>query len=272
MAKQVAIIPVGTRFGMIVVTGQPFRTNQMLRYPCRCDCGKETAPYRNNLLNVGDPQRKHCGCMTGKRNGERLMTHGQTKTELYRRWTEMRRRCSDPKNISYQYYGAKGIRVCALWEHSFEAFKEWADGDGYKPDAHPRLTIERKDSNKDYSPDNCKWATYAEQSRNKSDVRLIEFEGKKQCLLDWATSLGVPRGLLNARLRSGWSIDRAFREPSRRSRPGSESHSAKLQEKDVIEIRSLFGQMIYRDIATRFNISTAAVKAIASRRTWRHIA
>lgn len=80
----------------------------------------------------------------------------------------MKQRCSNPKNPSYRFYGARGIKVCKRWlgSHGFERF---LSDMGERP---PGLTLERKKSDSDYSPENCRWATAAEQQQNTSKTKL----------------------------------------------------------------------------------------------------
>ena len=87
--------------------------------------------------------------------------HGMAHSRLYRTWMDMRRRCYTPKHNSYPWYGAKGIRVCREWFLSFLAFWDWALIAGYAEN----MTIDRKDSKKDYSPENCQWLPKAEHRR-----------------------------------------------------------------------------------------------------------
>lgn len=87
-------------------------------------------------------------------------THGMSRTRIYSTWKEMRRRCSNPNHSDWEFYGGRGITVCAEWD-SFEQFH--AD----MGDRPPGKSLERIDNSKGYSPDNCKWATHTEQVINR---------------------------------------------------------------------------------------------------------
>lgn len=93
----------------------------------------------------------------------------------------MRGRCFTPTDKRYADYGGRGITVCDDWS-DFVAFREWALAHGYADD----LTIERIDNNNDYSPANCRWATYAEQSVNKRSNRHLTAFGETKTLSEWA--------------------------------------------------------------------------------------
>ena len=123
-------------------------------------------------------------------------------------------RCYSPKAKSYPFYGAKGIKVCERW-HVFENFI--ADV-GERPPGH---TLDRKESTKDYSPDNCRWATQAVQDRHK--FKMITFQGETLSLRDWAQRLGVSRVTLGFRLKRGWSLDRTLTFGDARRRAAANS-------------------------------------------------
>lgn len=86
-----------------------------------------------------------------------------SKTRLYTIWNGMIGRCYRPKNPNYKNYGARGISVCDEWKNDVYSFIEWAKTHGYSDE----LTIDRINNNGDYEPDNCRWADYSTQAKNK---------------------------------------------------------------------------------------------------------
>ena len=123
-------------------------------------------------------------------------THGMTDSRPWLCWRQMRRRCDNPEAKGYKYYGGKGIGYENGWE-SFEVF--WADMKiGYKDD----LTLDRIDGKKDYSKENCRWATKKEQMNNKSDNRLISFNGLTLTMSQWADKIGMNYGTLKSRFNN----------------------------------------------------------------------
>jgi hypothetical protein len=101
---------------------------------------------------------------------------------LYRVWQQMRWRCSRPNNKGFRFYGARGIQVCKEWQESFTAFQSWALSNGYQRG----LTIERRDNNGNYCPENCAFITRAEQSRNTRSNFLLTAFGETKTLSAWA--------------------------------------------------------------------------------------
>jgi hypothetical protein len=104
-------------------------------------------------------------------------------------------RCHNPKDKSYPRYGARGIRVCDRWRDSMVAF---IDDMGPKP---PGASIERIDNDGDYCPENCCWASAKQQNRNKRTNHFIEFNGRRLCVQDWASELGLTPSALLHRLK-----------------------------------------------------------------------
>lgn len=93
----------------------------------------------------------------------RYKKHGKRNTRLYTIWDNMKRRCGSKDATGYENYGGRGISVDDEWRNDFESFYNWAMDNGY----NESLTIDRINNEKNYTPDNCRWATITEQSRNK---------------------------------------------------------------------------------------------------------
>ncbi len=90
-------------------------------------------------------------------------THGLWGTKIHSVWDGMKQRCSNPKATGYSSYGGRGIKVCDEWLNDLTAFQLWSLANGF----NDKLTIDRIDVNGNYEPTNCRWATTAEQGRNK---------------------------------------------------------------------------------------------------------
>jgi hypothetical protein len=167
---------------------------------CRCDCGTEKAVQVNNLRSG-----KSTGCYCWK---QRPHKHGGTGTREYKSWKSMRSRCLHRTNKQFPDYGGRGITICQRWLDSFAHFL--ADMGSAPSRQH---SIDRINNDGPYSPENCRWATAAQQNRNTRNNRYLEFQGKRMILTDWATALGVPYKRIHDRLRHGWTVEEALTLP-----------------------------------------------------------
>lgn len=131
------------------------------------------------------------------------------KTRLYRIWTNMKSRCTNPNIAAFKDYGGRGITVCAEWSDSFEAFRDWATANGYRDD----LTLDRIDNDGNYEPENCRWEDRLVQGNNSRKNRLIEHNGETHTLAEWSRITGLSRDTIRFRIdRRGWDIGRALSE------------------------------------------------------------
>lgn len=169
----------GMCFGRLTV----IEDNLKSKVKCLCSCGKETYVLKSNLIK-GNTQS--CGCLHKEIAKANFSTHNLSKTRLYRIYLKMKERCYNPKNKAYKNYGGRGISICKEWLNDFEKFYNWANTNGYTP----ALSIERKNVNGNYEPQNCTWIRKSDQSKNRRNCVFIEFNGKRMTLADWAKETG----------------------------------------------------------------------------------
>lgn len=182
----------GQRFGLRIVLGRASRNSKnKTRWGCRCDCGNLSVVLTSTLTSQ---RTVSCGCSRNIFLRKAHTTHGKSQAKIYGVWGSMHDRCYLPSSACFYRYGGRGITVCERW-HNFENF--YAD----MGDAPIGLTLERKDNNGSYSPENCCWATPTEQSKNRRDVMLYEFRGEKRCIPEIASILGVSYGVIYRRIK-----------------------------------------------------------------------
>jgi hypothetical protein len=172
-----------------------------IQWQCVCACGA-IVKARGKDMRKGHV--KSCGCLRAETIAEVRKTHGQTNSPEYSSWLHMRRRCVRVDEPAYENYGGRGIAVCERWQ-SFENFL--ADM-GPKPT--PKHSIERLDNEKNYSLDNCVWATRTEQNCNTRRNVYIEIGGERLAVSAAARKFNIPVTRLRTRLRRGWPVARAL--------------------------------------------------------------
>ena len=144
---------VGKRFGKLTVVDYLRKENGRKIWKCECECGN-IVELSTKRLQGGT---KSCGCLKGKIGAK------SKGGRIYRILSGMKTRCYDQNSDAYKNYGGRGITICDEWIQDFWSFYNWALENGYKDG----LTIDRIDNDKGYAPWNCRWATKAEQNRNK---------------------------------------------------------------------------------------------------------
>lgn len=200
----------GQRFGRLVV--KRIVGHNPAKWECECDCGNITSVNADSLKSGTTVS---CGCYFRERREESRHKHDESHTRLHRIWTGMKSRCYNPKQQSYERYGARGIRVCDEWRNDYIAFRDWSIANGYNDD----LSIDRIDNDGNYEPSNCRWATNKAQARNKSVNRNLEYNGEVHTVSEWAEILGLTVSIIQYRLRKGLSVEETLGTPRLRKAP-----------------------------------------------------
>ena len=196
----------GQRFGRLVVVKRADNSaDGRARWLCKCDCGQSKTVLGEHLKKG---RTKSCGCAKSESSSKRFKKHGGRNSKLYRIWSNMKDRCNNPDCKAYSDYGGRGIKVCKEWLDDFSAFQKWALANGYKEG----LTIDRKNNNKGYSPDNCRWVDRKIQGNNKRNCRYITYKGQRKTVAEWSEITGIPHDTLLYRLNHGWETERILKK------------------------------------------------------------
>jgi len=127
----------------------------------------------------------------------------KSSTREYKTWSWMKARCLQKKSGNYKYYGGRGIKVCDRWM----VFENFLEDMGKQPE---RSSLDRIDSNGDYTPENCKWSNKEEQMNNTRRNTQITYKSKTQTLAQWSRETGIPVGIILKRLKSGMDYADVF--------------------------------------------------------------
>lgn len=189
MSKPSKVV-VGQRYGKLVVLKQveSFVTpsgQKQRAYLCQCDCGRQKPVRAHSLVGHKEPT-KSCGCVSREDFREKYATHGMSKLSEFRIWKGMKQRCSNKNCKSYADYGGRGITVCDRWKDSFENF---IIDMGRRPSK--RHSLDRIDNDKGYDPENCRWATASQQTRNSRKNKKYSFQNRMITIAELAEICGI---------------------------------------------------------------------------------
>ena len=189
-----------SRFGRLRVISRAANIGQKTAWLCQCDCGVQKAIMSWSLTKGLSTS---CGCFHREivsALGKKAKRHGMRHTTEYKIWSGMRDRCLNPNYHHYHNYGGRGITIDPRWD-LFENF--YADM-GVRPVG---MSLDRRDNNKGYSPENCRWATDQEQHRNMSSNRIMEAFGQQRLMCEWAEILKVKRQTLKSAIYRGENLE-----------------------------------------------------------------
>lgn len=170
----------------------------------KCECGSIKEYWLDSLGTY-----KSCGCLTASLIILQHGTHLQSKTRLYRIWRSMKTRCYYKKHKEFYLYGGKGIIVCADWNNSFVNFMDWALANGYEE----HLSLDRRKSSKNYTPENCRWATPKQQANNTNKNKRYLYKGERLTASELEDKYGVTKDMVSQRIGRGWSVNEAVEIP-----------------------------------------------------------
>ncbi len=174
---------------------------------CRNRCRRHYDKWRNSDANWVQIRRKHGGVDNGK------------KTREYKTWGSAKDRCFNPNHRHFHHYGGRGITMCDRYRNSFS---EFLSDLGKRPAG---FSLDRINNDAGYTCGKCKhckqndwsfnlrWVNQSDQMRNTRRNVVLEFNGRSQCMADWAIELGINRDTLDNRIKRGWTIHRAFTTP-----------------------------------------------------------
>lgn len=177
----------GQKFTRLTVLERAESKGKHAAWKCVCDCGNEKIVMGANLRTG---QVKSCGCLLRESSRVRSTKHGLFGTPEYQILQSIIQRCENENDKSYEQYGGRGITVCERWKNSLENFMTDM---GNRPSS--KHSIDRIEVHGNYEPDNCRWATKTEQSRNrgtweksKSGCKGVYWNNQKNV---WQVSIGV---------------------------------------------------------------------------------
>ena len=185
----------GKTFGYITAISNPIVENNKTLYIAKCICGKE---LKINAWYLRHKSRS-CGC----KNGNPGHSPDSKKSGTYSTWDSMIQRCTNKKSKFFYCYGGRAITVCKRW---FD-FKNFLEDMGEKPEG---MSLDRINSSGDYEPGNCRWATSAQQNRNRKSNINITHNGKTMCVKDWCDALGINVDRVYGFIRRGVSPEEAL--------------------------------------------------------------
>lgn len=261
-----AHVDVGERFGRLVVIAIT-----VLGIECSCDCGRSrTVPGRYVFAQARTPS---CGCARGAAR----VTHGRSGSRLHLIWCGMRARCNNRRDKSWKLYGGRGIKVCARWMKSFEAFA----ADMGEPPTN-RHSLDRKDNDGNYEPGNCRWTTQDIQSQNSRHTKLTiaDVDDIRRRIADGAvtTDLAKEFGVAPCTIAyaaRGIHFKNATEKPVtiERSFATGERHGQSKLTADIVRVirRDHAAGVSQAELARRFEVHCVSIRQVITGQTWRHV-
>lgn len=199
------------RFTVISFAGKKIYPSGLKQvfWKCKCECGSEALV---GAASIKRGKHKSCGCLQREVTLKNFTRHGYAPHgkphALYSKWCGMKCRCYNKRSKSYSFYGGRGISVCESWNYDFMNFFN-----DMSPTWKKGMTLDRIDSNGNYEPSNCRWATRKEQSNNRRSNKVYTLNGKSMNMAQWGSYLGGSKSSIGYRLKAGWRLEDALSAP-----------------------------------------------------------
>lgn len=197
-------VKVGEKYGRLTVVERAPNRGIRTFWKCLCDCGTECEVAGSEMVRTNRPGVKSCGCLAAEAAKTKNITHGMSYTPEFRAWSRMKKTCEEPESKE------KGISYPKEWA-SFETFYAAM---GAQPDGH---VLGRRDIEKSYSEENCKWMTKKESCKTRLNSVVYEYKGKKYSPAELSKETGVNISTLTKRIKDGMSVTDAVETPVRAS-------------------------------------------------------
>lgn len=176
-------------------------------FKCKCECGNVK---KINIKSIIRFSSKSCGCGS-KESGIKRRKYGKLmdNTKVYRAWANMKTRCSNPNRKQWHNYGGRGIKVCKRWcgDNGFKNFLK----DMGEPPSNKHSLDRFPNTNGNYQPSNCRWATHSEQILNKRvPVTTIKYNDVSLTIAEWSIKTGIPHSKIYYRYKNSFPLDMIF--------------------------------------------------------------
>ena len=204
----------GKRFGRLVVIKSAEMKGKNKQWLCVCDCGETKTVLGYNISNG---HTKSCGCLTKEIAIVSNSSHGMSKSRFYQIWRDMLDRTTRLKNVAYDNYGGRGIKVCQEWRVFENFMNEMHESYLQHAEIHGELstTIDRINNDEGYLKTNCRWATPKFQSLNKRSNLKHSVNGKLLTVKEISDIYGLAYAAVRKRVSLGWAGDDLI-SPSKR--------------------------------------------------------
>ena len=153
---------IGKKYGKWTIVEYVGMHRKLQQFKIKCDCGFESI---NVAADLRAGKTKQCSICHNRENVKNNTLHGRHKDPIYKTWTSMVQRCTNPNVKFYYRYGGRGIKICDRWLD----FKSFIEDMGERPDG---MTIDRINNDGNYEPTNCHWVTHKDNCNNRSNKKI----------------------------------------------------------------------------------------------------